>query len=196
MDPMQPDPATTPAKSATPIYVLAGMSYIPLFGIILGAAGLTWGLLSSRPRAIRAGLIAGGGFLLNIVGIGVLTAFLATDEGSIYDQARELAAQQDLLTLVREIEEYRDANDEYPASLTALQKRPAMLRTINIYDRTAGVLTPRVYVYERARDGSSYDLYSRGVDGEAGTPDDIRPALPDSVAARAGYQPTVPVPDP
>ena len=195
MDSTTPEPHVKPDKSSVPLYVLAGMSFIPILGVLLGAIGLTWGLLSSRPHAIRAGIIAGGGAMLNIVGLITLAFFITRDDEGVYSRAREIATRQDLLTLVREIEEYREANDEYPPSLTALQRRPAVLRTINIYDQTAGVLTPRVYSYQVARDGGSYDLYSFGADGEAGTPDDIRPVLPDSLAARAGYRPTTPVDD-
>ena len=188
--PLQDQPGGRPPKSTVPLYVLAGMSFIPILGVLLGAIGLTWGLLSSRPNAIRAGILAGGGAMLNLVVLMALTFYLARgDENGIFDQAVQVATQQDLLKLVREVEAYREANDAYPPSLTALQRRPAVLRTINIYDQTAGVLTPRVYSYELARDGNSYDLYSIGADGEAGTPDDIRPVLPDSLAARAGYRP-------
>jgi hypothetical protein len=193
-DPNGPTADTTVprTKGAGPLYVLAGMAFIPLLGILLGAIGLTWGLVSSRPRALRAGIIAGAGAMLNLVGLIVLSIFIARGDEDLYASARETATRRDLLTLVREIEEYHEENDEYPPSLTALQTRPAVFRTINIYDQTAGVLTPRVYSYERSRDGSNYDLFSRGVDGEPGTPDDIRPALPDSLAARAGYRPATP----
>ena len=194
--PSRSEPPGAPAKSSVPLYVLAGMSFIPILGILLGAIGLTWGLLSSRPKAIRAGIIAGGGAMLNVVVLMALAFYLARgDGGDIFDQAVQVATQQDLLKLVNEIEAYREANDAYPPSLTALQRRPALLRTINIYDQAAGVLTPRVYSYDLARDGNSYDLYSIGVDGEAGTPDDIRPVLPDSLAARAGYRPATRIDD-
>jgi hypothetical protein len=176
-------------KKSWPLFTVAGLSFLPIFGMLFGAAGLTWGLLSSRPRAIRAAFISAGGALLNLIGLFGLAFYMGGRTDGLFDQARTVAAQQDLLRLVLELEEYRGEHDEYPPSLSALQKRPAMLRTINIYDQTAGVLTPRVYAYDLSRDGRSYDLFSRGPDGEAGTPDDIRPALPDSLAARAGYRP-------
>lgn len=48
----------------------------------------------------------------------------------------------------------------------------------------------RLYQYHLAPDGGTYDLYSVGPDGRPGTDDDIRPVLPDSVAARSGYRPS------
>lgn len=140
---------------------------------------------------MTAAFVAAGGALLNIVGFVAFTLFVSKDS-DIYSQARTLAVQNDLLTLVREIETFREENGTYPPSLSALQQRPAILRTINIYDQTAGVLKPRIYSYEPSADGRTYDLYSVGSDGEAGTPDDLRPVLPDSLAARAGYRQVVP----
>ncbi|HUF31310.1 MAG TPA: type II secretion system protein GspG [Gemmatimonadaceae bacterium] len=180
-------PAPAAAARSWPLFTLAALAFLPFAGILFGAVGLTWGLLSSRPRAMTAAFVAAGGALLNIIAFVALTVFVTKDT-DIYSQARTVAVQNDLLTLVREIEDFREENSAYPPSLSALQQRPAILRTINIYDQTAGVLKPRIYAYEPSADGRAYDLFSVGPDGEAGTADDIRPVLPDSLAARAGYR--------
>lgn len=173
---------------AWPLFTVAGLSFVPVLGVLFGAIGLTWGLLSNRRRAITAALIAGTGALLNLAGLLAL-GFREAREQGLYTQAEVTAARNDLGALVRALEKYREEQGAYPPSLVALQQRPAILRTINIYDQTAGLLKPRVYRYELAPGGESYDLYSLGADGQAGTPDDIRPVLPDSVAARSGYRP-------
>src|SRR6266566_875006 len=68
--------------------------------------------------------------------------------------------------------------------------QPIPLRLLNIYDQTAGFFVfPRVYEYHLAGDGSSYDLFALGPDGQPGTADDVRPALPDSVLRGTGYRP-------
>jgi hypothetical protein len=176
-------------KSPAPLYVLAGTSFIPVLGLVLGAIGLTWGLLSSRPNAIRAGVISAVGAMLNFVGLFALGFYLASGDGEITARAQEIAVQQDLVKIVRALEEYHEETGAYPAALTDLQRRPAVLRTLNLFDHTGGVFRPRVYEYELSRDGTTYDLFSVGRDGEAGTEDDIRPVLPDSLAAVAGYRP-------
>lgn len=183
-----PDPAPS-AKPSWPLFTVAALAFLPLLGIVFGAIGLTWGLVSSRPRAMRAALIAGGGAMINLVGIFIAAWYISTEHGDVYDQVAVTRTQQDLLVLVRAIESYREEHDAYPPSLTALQRRPAALRTINIFDPMSGLLEPRVYAYSLARDGRTYDLFSSGADGEAGTPDDVRPVLPDSLASRAGYRP-------
>lgn len=187
----RPSARDAPPKKSWPLFTVAALAFVPVIGILFGAAGLTWGLLSSRPRAIRAAFLAGGGALLNVIVLFGIGYYLGRGTGA-FDQAMTAGAQKDLLTLVRELEQYHDEHDAYPPSLSALQQRPAVLRTINIYDQTAGLLTPRVYSYELARDGRSYDVFSVGPDGEAGTPDDIRPELPDSLATRARYRPGIP----
>lgn len=177
-----------PPKPTWPLYVLAGMAYIPVFGILLGAAGLTWGLLSKRPHAIRAGMIAAGGALLNIVGLFALAMFLNVGDENITSAAQRIAAQQDLTKIVEALEEFHEENGEYPASLTELQRGPTMFSTLYIFDRTASVFSPRVYEYELSRDGATYDVFSLGADGERFTEDDVRPVLSDSLAAEAGYR--------
>ena len=180
------------AKPSWPLFVLAGTAFIPILGILLGAIGLTWGLLSSRPHAIRAGIIAGAGAMVNIVALFAIAFFMGAGNSEFTSLAERTIAQQDLVKIVGALEEYRKESGVYPGSLSELQRRPAVLRTLNIFDRTAGVLNPRVYEYEPSRDGATYDLYSVGADGERGTEDDIRPELPDSLAATAGYRPSTP----
>jgi hypothetical protein len=192
MTALPPDPpptASTSPKRSWPLFTVAALAFLPFLGVLFGAAGLTWGLLSSRPRALRAALIAGGGALLNLVGILGLTYYVSTRHSETYDRIAVTRTQQDLATLVGHLEAYHEENAAYPPSLSALQRRPAVLRTINIYDQMGGILSPRAYRYELSRDGRTYDLYSVGADGEAGTPDDVRPVLPDSLAARTGYRP-------
>ena len=184
-----PPESAPPATSSWPLFTIAALAFLPLLGIVFGAIGLTWGLVSSRPRAMRAALIAGGGAMVNLAGIFVAAWYISTEHGDVYDQVAVQRTQQDLLVLVRAIESYHEEHDAYPPSLSALQRRPAALRTINIFDPMSGVLEPRVYAYAVARDGRTYDLFSHGVDGTAGTPDDVRPVLPDSLASRAGYRP-------
>lgn len=184
--------AAPPAKASWPLFTVAGLAFLPVIGLLFGALGLTWGLISDRPRAMRAALLAGGGAALNLallIGLGVYTS---TRHADTFDAVSVAQTRKDLLDLVVAIERYHEENAAYPTSLTALQRRPAALRTINIFDPMSGFLSPQVYAYTLSRDGRTYDLFSRGPDREPGTPDDVRPALPDSLAQRAGYRPPSP----
>ena len=47
--------AVAPApKSARPIFILAGLSFLPGLGVVFGLAACIWGLIADRPRAVIA----------------------------------------------------------------------------------------------------------------------------------------------
>src|SRR2546426_8925333 len=68
---MEPLPAPS-AKRSWPLLVLGACAFVPGFGIFFGAAAVTWGLVSDRPRAKWGVLLGGAGALLNLVGGAVL----------------------------------------------------------------------------------------------------------------------------
>jgi hypothetical protein len=66
---------------------------------------------------------------------------------------------------------------------------PLSLKLVNIQDNSAGVFRmPQSYQYRLAPGGRTYVLFAVGSDGRPGTPDDVFPVLPDSVARRSGYR--------
>ena len=52
------------AKRSWPLVLLAGCSFIPGCGLLFGAAGVSWGLVSDRPRARLAVVLGAAGALL------------------------------------------------------------------------------------------------------------------------------------
>jgi len=184
---MEPLPAPSNQRS-WPLLALGACAFVPGFGIFFGAAAVTWGLVSNRPRAKLGVMLGSAGALLNLAGGAVLVGRF--EHTPIVERSRVEMAQRDLGTLVLELERYRERTGHYPATLQQLVGQPIPLRLINIYDQTAGVFVfPRVYEYHLAADGSSYDLFAVGPDGKPSTADDIRPALPDSVLRGTGYRP-------
>jgi hypothetical protein len=171
------------------LFVLAVLSFTPMLGFFVGAVGVSWALMSSRRHALRAAAIAGTGALLNLVGMVLFGAF-ALKGNPATEAALAQAARDDLLELVTAIDEHRAEAGAYPPTLQVLQRQLMPLKIVNIYDQSAGVFTwPRAYHYVVAPDETSFDLFAVGPDGQAGTPDDIRPELPDSVRPRSGYKP-------
>jgi hypothetical protein len=179
-------PAPKP-KRAWPLLLLAGLGFVPLFGVFFGAGALTWGLLSDRPRAKLGAILGGSGALLNIVGamlVGVLV-----QRSPDMDRARAMLARRELGQLVVELEHYRAQHGHYPATLQILVGTPIPHLFINTLDHTDGVFRMQLYQYRLAPDGDSYDLFAVGPDGVPGTADDVRPELPDSVRGHTGYRP-------
>lgn len=149
---------------------------------------MVWGLLSERPRALRAAVIGGVGAICNLVGIVVLLMVMGGKTG-ILDQAIRTVVQQDLASIVEALEDYHEAEAAYPETLALLQRRRGALRPLDVADRGAGLLEEQHYQYIVSPDGRTYDLFSVGHDGTPGTGDDIRPVLADSLRAKAGYRP-------
>jgi hypothetical protein len=181
MDQQQP----ASSRAAWPLLLVAALSFIPVLGFFIGSAAVTWALLTDRPRARLAMGLGAGGALLNVA------AFLALAwVGSRHDAMRLAQAQiveRDLGRLVVAIEAFRERTGEYPETLQALLG-PLRLGSVNIYDPTRGILRTQPYEYARDREGRSYDVFSPGRDGMAGTADDIRPIVGDSIDA-PGYRP-------
>jgi len=175
-------------RRSWPLFALAAGAFIPAFGLFLGAAAVTWGLVSSRPRAMLAAAIGGAGGLLNLVG-GMLFVWRMQGDPA-YAAATVAMSGRDLARLVGAIEEYRGANGRYPGELAVFTRLPLSLKLVNVHDNSAGAFAvPRSYRYQPASDGRSYTLFAVGRDGKPGTDDDIFPLLPDSVARRSGYRP-------
>jgi hypothetical protein len=175
-------------KRSWPLLALAAGAFIPALGLFLGAAAVTWGLVSTRPRAMLAAAIGAAGGLLNMGGVILLAWWMQGDP--TYDAANAARSSRDLVRLVRALEEYRDANGRYPGELAVFTRFPLSLKLVNINDNSVGSFRmPRAYQYHRASDGRTYTLFAVGPDAKPGTSDDVFPALPDSVARRSGYRP-------
>lgn len=182
-------PAAPPRrKPAWPLFLLAGLSFIPILGFFIGSVAAGWGLVSSRRRALVAAGIGAGGALLNLIALFGLGLMLGTKGGPELEQAQAQIARQSLFEVVMALEAYREAEGHYPPSLGALQQRLGFRRPVNIADPTAGIFRFRPYQYELAPDGASYDLYAVGLDRQPGTADDIRPEVPDSLEGRVGLK--------
>jgi hypothetical protein len=176
-------------KSAWPLFVLAALAFVPGVGFFCGAGAATWGLLSKRPRALVAAAIAAVGVVAQVAGFSAWL-FFSGARSPVISQALAEVARRDLVRLVGAIDDYRAANGAYPASLTALVNRDLGSRQLPVYDQGAGIFRGlRLYEYQVAPDGKSFDLYSVGPDRTPGTADDIRPVLPGSLAAHSGYRP-------
>ena len=98
--------------------------------------------------------------------------------------------RQHLIELVQRIEDYKAAKGQYPQSLTDL---PSTNKGRRIYDLLSmrgkwSSKDLKLYVYDLQPGGRTYFLYSRGLDGEAFTSDDVFPQLSPEEAAKFGYR--------
>ncbi len=186
------DSASAPArrpKPSWPLYLAAALSFVPVLGFFLGSIAVTWGLVSSRPGARRAVVIAGAGALLNIVGIFVIGA-LANRRPEVRE-AGILRIRENLGAIVVALEEQHALTHHYPRSLAAMNQARGVLHLLPIMETGPGLFQLRFtrnFQYILAADGLSYDLFSVGPDDKPGTNDDIRPLMPDSLVGKSGLR--------
>jgi general secretion pathway protein G len=117
---------------------------------------------------------ASGGFtllelILVMVIIGILAGMVTISVAGRGTQARETRVKADLSVYQRAVEAYAlEHNDKYPKSLNDLVGREKEY-VIKLENDPWG--NPYVFAYPGKK--NKYDLYSRGIDGQSGTPDDI-----------------------
>src|SRR5438876_2619151 len=111
---MEPLPAPS-AKRSWPLLALGVCAFVPGFGIFFGAAAVTWGLVSDRPRAKWGVLLGGAGALLNLVGGAVLVGRF--EHTPVVERSRIEMTRRDLGAVVLELERYRERSEEHTSEL-------------------------------------------------------------------------------
>src|SRR5207249_9683930 len=101
---MEPLPAPS-AKRSWPLLVLGACAFVPGFGIFFGAAAVTWGLVSDRPRAKLGVILGGAGALLNLVGGAMLLRRFAPTH--VVERSRIALTRRVLGGVVLGLERYR-----------------------------------------------------------------------------------------
>ena len=174
------------SRRSWPLLLLALAAFIPGIGFLCGATAIVWGLLTDRPGArLAIGLGAAGALLQMAIGLGLI---LWLQHSSVMRTAKVAKAATDLPRLVTELEAYKAVTGTYPPTLLALVAHHPAEDSVSIYDPTTGLFRPHPYIYRPSATAMTFDLFSVGPDGQADTPDDLRPVLPDSVRATTGYR--------
>src|ERR1700722_2798253 len=109
-----------PKLGALP-YVVGGLSFIPLIGLIFGCLSILWGLLTRKAGGKRLALIGALGIASSALLYGGLFYFGFVQRGGIYDHLRQQLAQSSLNSLVPLVEFYKIQHGKYPSSLKELQ---------------------------------------------------------------------------
>ncbi|MDD5504828.1 MAG: type II secretion system major pseudopilin GspG [Candidatus Omnitrophica bacterium] len=135
-------------------------------------------------RIGKAGVVFLSGFtlieiMLVVVIIGILSAMVSPHLAGRSQQARSQAAKSDINSAIPlALDLYEMDLGHYPESLDYLRTTPGLdsqswrgpylkKKPVDPWER------PYVYTYPGQHNPASYDLYSAGSDGQAGTADDI-----------------------
>lgn len=159
-------------------YVIGGMSFIPLCGVIFGIVSIVWGLVTPKRGGKILALVGGLGIVFTVVLYGALYYFGFVQRGGVYDSLRAQLAQSQLASAVQAIEFYKLQNGEYPTTLLDLQEPLQQTPPVFIFDPTIVDVTGsqlRLFHYQVLEDGRGYYLLGVGADGKPFTSDDLVP---------------------
>ncbi len=176
---MSPPPSDSGrARLGSGAWVVAGLSYIPLVGVVFGVVAIVWGMATRKTGRLKLALIGAGGIAFTIVLYGGLIYFGFVQRGGVYDRLRTQIAQQQLYTLVQAVEFYRLQYGNYPDTLKQLQASLPKQSLVMVFDATDFGLGSgsRYFYYERVG-ADHYYLRSVGADGQPFTADDILPEI-------------------
>ncbi|RUO38637.1 hypothetical protein CWE13_03045 [Aliidiomarina shirensis] len=165
-------------------YVIGGMSFIPLIGVLFGIIAIIWGFAIKHTKLKIVG-VCGIGF--TVILYSALGYFGFVQEGGIYDELRGEFAKTQLNSAVQAIEFYKVQNGHYPESLEILQKSLPENSMVFLLDAAQVNTGGKLYYYELIDEGS-YHIRSYGRDGVINTADDILPSPIKNVGLVADYQ--------
>jgi hypothetical protein len=174
-------------------FVVGGLSFIPLLGVLFGVVAIVWALATKRAGRGKLALIGLGGIGFTFVVYGALFYVGFAQRGGVYDDLRAELARSGLNTLVESVEFYRVQYGYYPESLEKLRSSLPKQSIVLINDPTDIEFgkTSRLFYYQRVDDGHYY-LRGVGRDGIPFTPDDILPQITATPGSRIGLLIDVP----
>lgn len=164
-------------------FVLGGMSFIPLIGLVFGLITVVWGLLTKRTGGKKLALIGAGGISFTIVLYGSLFYFGFVQRGGLYDSLRDKMAQNNLNSLVPVVEFYKLSHGEYPETLAVLKDSlpKGSIDSIFVFDpRALKFSEADRYFYYRKVDADHYYLRGVAADGKPFSPSALVPQIPAS----------------
>ena len=154
------------------MYVIGGMSFIPLIGVLFGIIAITWGLVAKNTKLAIVGTC---GIAVTVILYGALFYFGFVQNGGVYDDLREKMAETQLVNAVQSIEFYKVQNGVYPVSLEELRDNLPKNSAVFLFDPTIKKLAQQKMYYYKLIDASSYHIRAHGADGVINTPDDVIP---------------------
>lgn len=168
-------------------YVVGGLSFIPLIGVLFGIVAIVWGLATGKRGGKRLALIGAAGIVFTIALYGSFFYFSFVQRGGEFDELRLRLAQSTINDLVPAIELYKIQNGRYPDSLKELQQSLPKETVVSVFDPTHIGFSgrPTYFFYERVGEDHYY-LRGLGPDGIPFTAGDIVPQLPSGSQNKTG----------
>ncbi len=160
-------------------FIIGGLSFIPLIGIIFGILAIVWGIKTEKVGGRKLIIIGSIGCWMTVAAYALLLFFDVMKPGGMYGDMRSQSAQKNLQEIVKIVEFYKTQNGSYPRSLETLvanldQKGQKIINDPTTIGQKEGSKT---FYYELTDGGNGYYLFSVGPDGTPFTGDDLQPAI-------------------
>lgn len=166
-------------------YVIGGMSFIPLIGVLFGIIAIIWGF---KIKSAKLKYVGSAGILFTVFLYGSLGYFGFVQEDGVYDELRATMTKTQLTSAVQAIEFYKVQNGEYPGTLETLQNSLPENSMVFLHDSAQVNMDEAKLYYYKLINENSYHIRSYGRDGLINTEDDILPAAIENVGLVADYQ--------
>ncbi|MGE5557700.1 MAG: type II secretion system protein G [Bacillota bacterium] len=169
------------------LYVLSGLSFIPLFGVIFGIISIIIGFLNKKRGGLKLVIMGISGIIFTVLCYSIAFYLIFVQRGGIYDKLRIELTQRVLNDIVKTIEYNKIVNGNYPQSLMELGEKTG--RKYVMYDPVIMRFTSKqqIFNYELVNKGKNYYLFSSGIDGVPNTKDDIYPIIMAEELKNIGY---------
>jgi hypothetical protein len=175
-------------KGGTAPYVIAGLGFIPLIGVLFAIVAIVLGVRRRNNGGKTLIILGCLGIACTIVLYGALFYFGFVQRGGLYDSLRSSLAKTTLTELVKNIEYYKVTKGQYPRSLSDLQGSSG-----KGYDPTdpeiwngSSSKKRTTFFYQLTDDGTHYYLLGVGPDRKAFTNDDLLPDVSDQDRGKTG----------
>ena len=161
-------------------FVIGGLSFIPLVGVLFGLVAIVWGLIARKRGGGKLALVGAAGIAFSIILYGGFFYFGFVQRGGIYDDLRAKLAQNNLNALVMSVELYKLGHGEYPDTLDTLKAslKTGSVETITVIDPRIGASgqADQLFYYKRV-DADHYYLRGVAPDGKPFSPGALVPEV-------------------
>ncbi len=165
-------------KHGTGAFVLSGMSFFPIIGVIPGIICIFNALISRKENSKKLGFLGFSGIMVTVILYGFILPSIFNSKD--FNKNFEPHSISTMTSLVRQIEYFKLQSSKYPKSIEELRSNLTEGEMVLTYDMSGPTTIgdrPREFYYEVINDSNNYLLFGIGQDSVPFTNDDIYPLI-------------------
>lgn len=169
-------------------FVLAGISFIPLIGVVPGIICIINALIGQKENSKLLGFLGFAGIMVSVILYGIVLPSMFNNKD--FSKSFEPHAISAMTSIVRHVEYYKLQNKRYPRSMEELRANLKEGEIVFSYDVSGPISLsekPREFYYEVINNGNNYLLFGIGVDATPFTEDDLYPLIDSTKDINIGW---------